>query len=50
MVDGQWPEYGILLWSLALVPLLALTVQVFRGNAPGSLTELGFGGGWRQSI
>ncbi len=39
MVDGQWPEYGILLWGVALVPLLALTLQVFQGNAPGSLTS-----------
>jgi phosphatidate cytidylyltransferase len=39
MVDGQWPQYGILLWCMALVPLLALTIQVFRGNAPGSLAS-----------
>jgi phosphatidate cytidylyltransferase len=37
VMDGQWPQFGLLSIGLVSVPLLALTVEVFRGNAPGSL-------------
>jgi len=39
MVDGQWPGRGVMLWVVALAPLLALVIQVFRANAPGSLVR-----------
>jgi phosphatidate cytidylyltransferase len=35
--DAQWPSLGLIYWVITFGPLFLLTVQVFRGNAPGSL-------------
>ncbi|HUV95555.1 MAG TPA: phosphatidate cytidylyltransferase [Anaerolineae bacterium] len=39
VADAQWPSLDLLRWGLALVPLAALTVEVFYGNAQGSLAN-----------
>ncbi len=39
IVDAQWPQANVLSWSLVLVPLAALTAEVFHGNTPGSLAN-----------
>jgi len=39
VADAQWPNLNALHWGLALVPLIALAVEVFHGNAPGSLVN-----------
>lgn len=39
VADAQWPQLELWRWGLALLPLAALTVEVFRGNAPGSLSS-----------
>ena len=39
VADAQWPGLDLLRWGLALVPLAALTVEVFHGNAQGSLAK-----------
>jgi len=44
IVDAQWPAFDMMFWAVALVPLLALAIQVYRGNAPGSLT------GWALEV
>lgn len=44
IVDAQWPDLSLLIWVVTLVPLLALTAQVFRRNAPGSLQ------GWALTV
>jgi len=44
IADAQWPLLDLLSWSLVLVPLAALTLEVFRGNAPGSL------GNWALTV
>jgi len=37
VVDAQWPQFRLLPLGLVFIPLLALTAEVFHGNAPGSL-------------
>lgn len=39
LADAQWPRLELWRWGLALLPLAGLTVEVFRGNAPGSLSS-----------
>ena len=36
--DAQWPHLGLFRWVVLFLPLVALGVQVFHRNAPGSLT------------
>ena len=36
-LDTQWPNRDIARWALAFVPPLALSFEVFRGDAPDSL-------------
>jgi phosphatidate cytidylyltransferase len=37
IADAQWPQLRLAGWGLALVIMLSMTHEVFRGNAPGSL-------------
>jgi phosphatidate cytidylyltransferase len=39
IVDAQWPQWNILPWGLGGTLLITLTMEVFHGNAPGSLTN-----------
>ncbi len=41
VLDAQWPQLGLLLWGVTLLPLALLIVEVFRGNAPGALVNWG---------
>lgn len=41
VLDAQWPQLGLLLWGVTLIPLALLIVEVFRGNAPGALINWG---------
>lgn len=41
--DAHWPRLGLLGWSLLLVPLAGLSAEVFRRNAPGSLSRWAHG-------
>jgi len=37
VLDAQWPDQILIQWAPTFLPLAALTFEVFRGNAPGSL-------------
>ena len=39
LADAQWPQLNLLRWGLLSVSLVALAVQVFHDNVPGSLAS-----------
>jgi len=39
LVDAQWPQWGILPYGLALIPIVTLSSEVFSGNIPNALVR-----------
>ncbi len=37
LVDAQWPQWGLLPFGLALLPIVSLSYEVFAGNVPNAL-------------